>query len=283
MEEGTIIKGINNAKALVDIGAAAMQPITGHGGIPYVTVPEGYTVHDLENLLPSPARKRANVVTSDSESFIWYVKKHGDDEPDHCTIYAEVKSESSTFNLVGIINDHGSDVEDTQWRDHRCLLTPALAVEWKRWLSKDQRQFSQGDFATWLEDNLPDIAIAPGMPTGAEILQMALGFEANRDKRFHSKVNLQSGGTQLTYVDDDTKETKESMKVFERFTLGIPVFDGSKNAYPLDARLKYREKDGKLVFWYELIRPDRVFKCAVADELLHIKTETGFPVIFGTP
>ena len=73
------------------------------------------------------------------------------------------------------------------------------------------------------------------------------------------------------------------MKVFERFTLGIPVFEGSTSAYPIEARLKYREASGKLNFWYELIRPDRVFKTAVMDELNKIKEATGFPIIFGKP
>ncbi len=56
-----------------------------------------------------------------------------------------------------------------------------------------------------------------------------------------------------------------------------------EDAYWLEARLKYREKDGKLTFWYELIRPDRVFKTAVTDELGRIKEATGFPVVSGKP
>ena len=73
------------------------------------------------------------------------------------------------------------------------------------------------------------------------------------------------------------------MEVFKRFTLGIPVFAGRTSAYPIEARLKYREKDGKVTFWFELIRPDRVFKTAVQDELARIKDGTGFPVICGKP
>ena len=59
--------------------------------------------------------------------------------------------------------------------------------------------------------------------------------------------------------------------------------EGSTSAYPLEARLKYRESGGKLSFWYELIRPDRVFKTAVVDDLQKIKDATGFPIVFGTP
>lgn len=271
----------DNIKTLLNAGAAAVQPVIAHGGIPFVAVPEGYAVRDLESLLPTPARKRADVTTTDTDSFIFYTKKHG--SLDNCTIYADIDPEASRFHLVGIINDHGADVDAPQWRDHRCQFQPAQAVEWKRWLGANKKQFSQADFATWLEDNLPDIASVAGMPSGADILQMSLGFEANAEKRLRSKINLQNGGVQFEFVEDEDKDTRTKMQVFERFTLGLPVFDGSSSAYPLEARLKYREREGKVTFWYELIRPDRVFKSAVADELNRIKEATGFPVVSGKP
>lgn len=271
----------DNIKAVLDAGAAAVQPITSHSGIPYVAVPEGYNIHDLESLLPAPARKRADVTTADTDSFIFYTKKHG--SLDNATIYADIDAEASLFHLVAVINDHGSNINAQQWRDHLCQFSPKQALEWKRWLGKNKAHFSQADFATWLEDNLPDVAAVPNMPSGADILQMALGFEANAEKRLRSKISLQNGGVQFEFVEDEDKDTRTKMRVFERFTLGLPVFEGSSNAYPMEARLKYREKDGKVTFWYELIRPDRVFRSAVVDDLVRIKDATGFPVISGKP
>lgn len=271
----------DNLRTALDAGAAAAQPITSHNGIPFVSVPAGYEVHDLEKLLPTPARKHAEVTTTDTDSFIFYTKKHG--SLDRCTIYADINAEATRFNLIGVINDHGADPGAQQWRDHRCVFQPTQALEWKRWLGANKKTFSQTDFAAWLEDNLSDVATVAGMPSGADILQMALAFEANSDKRLRSKVNLQDGGIRLEFVDDANQETRTTMQAFERFTLGLPVFDGSSSAYPLEARLKYRDKDGVLTFWYELIRPDRVFKTAVTEELDRIKTATGFPIVSGKP
>ncbi len=248
-------------------------------GIPYIVLPGDYVKKDLESLLPAPTRKRGTVIVADSDSFIYYAKKHG--SLDECTVYADFDSEASKFMLVAVINDHGADL--AQWRDHRCELIPKLSVEWKRWMLKDKANMPQSDFAVWLEDNLSDVANVAGMPTGTDILSMALGFEANSDKRLRSKINLQSGGFSLEFVDTENEQTRSTMKFFERFTLGIPVFDGSHAAYPVEARLKYRETSGKLVFWYELIRPDRVFKQAVIDEVTLIKEATGFPILSGRP
>ena len=198
---------------------------------------------------------------------------------DDCTIYADVDSDKSHFKLVGVINDHGDD--KPQWRDFRCELTPKLAVEWVRWTGANRKNFTQADFATFIEDNLGDIATVDGFPSGAEMLAMALGFEANSTKRVRSKINLQNGNVQFEFAEDDDEKTKTTMQVFQRFMLGIPVFDGSKDAYPLEARLKYRESSGKLTYWFELIRPDRVFKTAVQTELDAVKAALGFQIIQG--
>lgn len=274
----------NTITELLDLGAARSKfqvviDETDGNGIPFVVVPEGYKVEDIERLMAVPQRKRGAIVTTDSAGFIDYLQKHS--TADVSTIYADIDSEQSRCKLVAVLDDNAS--EFPQWRDHTCTFTPKQAVEWTRWLGKNKEVMSQSDFATWLEDNLPDIASVAGFPTGTEILQMALGFEANSDKKFRSKINLQSGGVQFEYVEDETKDTRTKMIVFERFTIGVPVFDGSANAYPVEARLKYREKSGDVSFWYELIRPDRVFKSAVADELVAIKEGTGLQVISGSP
>ena len=73
------------------------------------------------------------------------------------------------------------------------------------------------------------------------------------------------------------------MRMFERFAIGIPVFQGSASAYPVEARLKFCQVSDSLQFWYELIRPDRIFRLAVDDDLKTIKEATGFPLLYGTP
>ena len=269
----------NFAKTIFDAGmvAAGTNLVD---SIPFVVVPENHRVEDLERLLDKPSRVKAEVIVTEAESFINYVNKHKADT--FSMIYADMDSEKNSLSLIAVIDDNGP-ASNPCWRGHRCIFTPNLSVEWKRWLSRNKQHFSQTDFATWLEDNLPDIAGVEGMPSGADILQMALGFEANAEKRLRSKINLQNGGVQFEFVEDEDKDTRTKMQVFERFTLGLPVFDGSASAYPLEARLKYREKDGKVTFWYELIRPDRVFKTAANDDLGKIKDGTGLPIIFGRP
>lgn len=266
-----------DTQALLAAGAAIGTIRQLEDGRPFVVLPDGYKTADLESLHARPARKRGNVVTTTSGSFCHYTKQHG--SLDACTLYADIDAEKSTFTVLAVINDHASDYP--QWRDHQCRLTTKLSVEWKRWTEKNAKPMTQIEFATWLEDNLGDIT--GDSPSGAQMLQMALAFEANADKRLSSKVALQNGGVNFTFVDDEDKDTKTTMQAFQRFTLALPVFEGSTDAYKVEARLKYRENGGKLSFWYELIRPDRAFRTAVSNTIAEITLATGFPVLYGTP
>jgi uncharacterized protein YfdQ (DUF2303 family) len=281
-ENETMISGIKDA---LDAGVLLAGPqvplLDAAGRMPFAIVPDGCSVENLEHFLPAPTRKHAEVTVTATDSFIAYAKKHG--SLDECVIYAEIDATASRCVLRALMNDHGADA--AKWRDHRCTFAPALAVEWKRWISKDgsKNAMSQTDFATWLEDNQGDVRSVNGSPSGADVLAMALAFEANADKRVKSHVNLQNGGVRFEYVEDETKDTRTAMEVFRRFTLALPVFDGSTDAYPVEARLKYRDNSGKVTFWYELIRPDRAFKTAVQSALDQIKAETGFMLLQGTP
>lgn len=270
---------MENAKEILAAGTALTSPQSTGGSIPFVVVPQGYAVHDIERLMPEPERKRGVVTVSVADSYIAYLHRHA--TSGESMTYAALDAEAGSLAMVCVLNDNSA--ASPRWRDHRCQFTPKLSVEWSRWKAANCKVHDQAEFAKFLEDNAQDVAAVDGMPTGAQMLQMALEFEANADKRFKSKTNLQSGGVRIEFVDDETKDTRKSMQMFERFTIGIPVFDGSKDAYPIEARLKYRVKDGVLVFWFELIRPDRAFKTAANADIAKIESESGVPVIYGTP
>ncbi len=272
----------SNNQALIDLASGMnMQktPSAGENGErPYVVVPTGYRVQDLEYLLPNPTRKHGNIVTTDADSFIKYVM----DEKawTGARIYANLDSETAKLWLVAVLNDHGTY---PQWRDHRCTYEPKLSLEWKRWSDSNRREMNQLAFASFIEDNIGDVVSVNDSPNGTQMLGMALAFERTADKKVASRVNLQSGGVRFEFIDDDNKQTKSAMEAFSRFNIGVPVFYGSDSAYPVEARLKYREKDGKVIFWYELVRADRVFQTAAREVIQRIKDETAVTVLFGTP
>lgn len=268
---------LNENETLINVGCALNVPKTlNNGQIPFFVVPDEYKVVDLEHLLTEPTRKRAAVHVHDANSFCAYFGSHS---TGYSNIYANIDHEAETFVVLAVFDDHGPNAG---WREHTCTLVHNPSVEWKRWNGKCRVTMQQSEFATFLEDNLADVVNADGMPTGSEMLQMAIAFERTADKRLKSKINLQSGGVRFEYADEDNAETRTSMQVSNRFTIGIPVFYGATVAYQIEARLKYRDNSGKLSFWYELIRTDRAFRQAVTDELDGISSKCEREIIHGT-
>jgi len=247
-----------------------------------IAVPEGWKVQDFDNeaLLPRPRRKKATVSLKDADSFIKYIKRHG--SLTACTIWGNVDYLNSKAQFQAVINDHGEKEDEQAWRDHIARFTPQFSPEYQRWMGKNGTVMSQVEFAEFLDNNQADIASPEGYPSSAEMLNMALNFEAKQDYRFKSSVRLQSGGVNMTFVQDDDAGTIEQMKVFDRFAIGIPVYFGC-DAYQINARLRYRHREGKVVFWYELIRPDLVMKAATDTIIEKIKSECGRPFFFGNP
>ena len=169
-----------------------------------------------------------------------------------------------------------------QWRDHTAHYTPPKSEEWRRWFGQNATPMKQAEFAVFLEDNMRDIATADGLPTAAQMLKMALQFEAKQDMRLKSHIRLQSGGVEMNFVQDDDTGTIEKMRIFERFRLGIPVFWNGA-AYAIDARLRYRVRDGAVSFWFELIRPDRVLEDATRTLIDNLLLATEVPLFHGKP
>ena len=270
---------------------AAPQPIIGtldvetllNGKIPAVFVPENYkltVMPELDKHLPKPLRKSGTRVLDDAESFIYYVKEHGTAAT--CRIYLQADFVQGLIKFTATFNDHLTDTSG--WNDFKAIYAPKKSEEWKRWTSKDRDQMSQTEFATWLEDNLSDIAPpepnGKKFPTGSEMLSMAINFEATGDKSFKSQTRIQSGGIEFEFIDRENDATRGKMQAFERFELGLaPLFNGS--GYRMESRLKYRVRDTKLTIWYELIRPDKVLEAATKDLVELIKKETEFPVLMG--
>ncbi len=243
-------------------------------------LPDGWKTESTEQFLPVPLRKKASVTLRDAESFIAYLKRHG--SLASATVWCEADYQKGELAYTGIINDHNAASDGQEWRDHIAKLVPQKSVEWQRWIEKDRKTFTQLEFASFIEDNLGDIAGQEGFPTGTAMLQMATNLEIAQDSSIKSAIRLQSGGVRMEYVDDSNAETVKSMEVFSKFALGLPVF-WAGSAYMLEARLKYRLAAGRLTFWYELNRADKVLEDAAKTLTADIQAKTGFPLFHGKP
>lgn len=282
----TTLEELSNTGNIAETLAREMKkPVefeTGDAGLRSFALPPGWTHEEIddEKRMPKPRRKTARISTNDADSFTDYIKRHG--SLADSTIWCQADYSAGKVKFKAILNDHGEEETSPAWRDHTANFAPEFSEEWKRWNSKNKQPFTQAEFAAFIEENLKDVAALENCPSGGAMLEMALSFEANQDMRFKSAIRLQSGGVQMNFVQSDDDQTIAKMQMFDRFSLGMPVF-GNGDAYQLDARLRYRVRDGKLTFWFELIRQDKVLEAATKTIIEKIRDKTGNPFFFGDP
>lgn len=242
-------------------------------GLPFVIVPDGYSVRTLP-LPDRPRREKGTVKLRDAASFIAYVNRFA--TVDWTLLYAQI----DPARFVAVINDYGPPSPlhgvGANWRDWRVEFVVPASREWATWMKVNREHMSQIGFAEFIEDNLPDIV----SPDGAELLELTLNFEATRNSAFKSAQRLQDGSVNFAWVDEG--KDAGTVRVPKEFVIQIPVFERGA-LYAVTARLKYRINDGKLSIWYELVRPHKVLELAFDEIWKQITDRTGKQILLGTP
>lgn len=278
----------NIAETLADVlpKAQLLTTIDTDGLVPgiaihHYAVPKGAQVvemkSDLEHYLANPRKTKATAMFGDHTSFLNYVAKHA---TEHTVAWCVFNPQVFTLQFMAVIDEHAKGTAG--WRLHRARFDPDMSAEWKVWKAKDGSSMDQLPFAEFLQEHDDDInSSAEGMPTSLQMLQMATEFEANQERKLKSTVRLQGGGVRLSYVADADAGTVESMKIFEKFALGIPIFHGC-SPWGMTARLKYRQREGAVKFYYELVRPDRVYDHAAMELINQVREGLGgVPLLMG--
>jgi len=232
--------------------------------VPCVMVPDGMRLNMLDELMETPRRIEACVDTTTADSFIEYFNAFS--RPSSI-----ITCDIDNAAFVGIIDYHSgglSEWEGADWCRHRVTHTCKTTPEWTEWTKHDGHKMSQVEFALFIERNLDEIV----RPEAAKMLEIALTLKANTKLRFESGHRLTDGQVQIEYREelDSTAGAKGDIKIPETFALGIRVFEGS-DAFEMEARFRYRIKDGQVAMWYDLVRPHKIHRAAVDDVYNKIK------------
>ena len=264
--------------AIADMARSTGDPkIIQHGNIPFAVIPDGAALHSLEPYVfnehaPAPERVKANVAVLDPDSFIEYYTLFHDAN-------SRIFADEQQIRVVGVLDYHGAAEGGPRWCQHRVTLTLRQSEEWKIWVGRNNKQFTQMEFAEFLEQNSIDIT----NPAAASMVDVARDLEGKTEVEFGGGSRTDNGQIRFKY----TETTKASVgsgqvEVPERFTVTIPAFIGGQRV-PMSALLRYRVKEGKLVLWYTLIRPEEVMRAAFLGARSQIATSLSATIINGVP
>jgi len=260
----------NENAVAIQMGAAICAPNL-IGATPVVVLPEGFEPTSLEKYLPNPTRGKGTVTLRDQASFVILVKGLMDEAT---TVYGSYNQPQ----FLAVFNDTTPDA-GPGWQDHRAQYDCPVSVEWNTWKNSSGKRMTQADFAQFIEDNLPDIAIPPA----ADMLEISRSLEAKKQVAFASGIRLSNGQNEITYTEEVTGTAKKGkLQIPETFEIGIAVLEGGVR-YAIEARLRYRIDGGKMQMWYELVRPHKILEDAVSAVWGEIADALGVPVLNGAP
>lgn len=254
------------ADAIADIARASVSPevLHTHGehDVMYVTLPEGAeaSVIDLEKYGTQPRRKNTTSVCHELADLIRYTKRHRIET--QTTLWVDVVGAS----VLSVINDHSA--EDAAWRDHRATHKLRSTEQWKHWTSKHDQLMPQSSFAEHVEDG----ALSIVDPDAATMLEIAESFHANSKVHFKQAQRLRDGNLNLEYTEETTASAgvRGDVQVPQTIGLSLAVFEGQPPVH-VQARLRYRLSEGKLLLGYKIVDVDEVLRAAfdlVEDQLV---------------
>lgn len=264
--------------SVVELARATGEPkIVEHGNIPFAVIPAGAQLQSLEAFVfnehaDHPERVKASVSVLDPESFIEYYTLFHDPN-------SRIFADESSIKVVGVLDYHGALEGGPRWCQHRVTLTLRQSEEWKIWLGRNNKPFTQMEFAEFLEQNAIDIT----NPAPAAMIDVARDLEGKTEVEFGGGARTDNGQIRFKY-SENVKATVSGgqVDVPERFTITIPAFVGGVRV-PMAALLRYRVKEGKLSLWYTLIRPEEVMRQAFLTARGQIAQALTATIINGVP
>lgn len=220
-------------------------------------VPNGATVEmlhpgderDRERAGLAPVRPSGNPYFFDTDSFVRYILKHGNDASE---IYADTQKQL----IVAVLDWHD---EEPGWGVHRATLKFRPDPDWIAWEKIDRRPMSQQEFAEFLEDQRWDIVT----PSAAAVMEACSNLEVTTSAAFSSRTRLSDGTTAFSYSED---QRTGQVKVPQAITLKLYPFSGSE-PYEVHARIRTSIKDQKLTFKVLIDRPHKVVETAMETEI----------------
>jgi len=250
-----------DTKALQEL-AGKPQALPLHDEGTALALPPGWTaeVHfPDDDKREAPRRISREVSAHEIGGFISYVNRFKSEKTAlYCT------SDKSP-SILARLDDHQPSAPSHV--EHMARYGCPVTEEWGRWNAKHKANMDQKEFAEFIEDNIRDVA----EPTGVEFLSAITNFRDTRQVEFNSAQRLSDGMVQFSYVE---KETAQQVRFPTEIKIAVPVFMGLDTLYAVNARVKYRLKEGALTLWYELDRPDLVKREAYEELLTLVETET---------
>ena len=234
------------------------------GGVDITETP-GYTQRREEAWLRARSDRPEFVHRSpallDVDSFVDYLTRNttGDELPAvpyaHGAGQLELWADIDGRRITAILDGYDG------LRKHTATLSLKVSREWAEWLNVDGKLLGQTEFAEFVADHLSTIAA----PDGARLVDICETLTGKTDVQWRSQSLDKSGQRQFTYQEtiDGQAGPKGDLPIPDRLVLAVRPFQGSEQEY-INARFRFRLREGRLMLGVKLEEPERVLEDAFA-------------------
>lgn len=293
-------QGIKEIAALAQEGNARIDhidaPEVREGLVPLAIMPVGngqFAIRSVKALVDeyrtAPERREGTATALTLASFVDLVNRHKDAGS---VVFGDLLDKKPS--LTAVIDYHALDHAPRYGR-HRIKYVFPLSEEWQSWFGSNRAPMSQVAWAEFIENHMRDLVAPtdqevtdgklyfeqqPAVPT--RIISLSRGLEILVEARVKDVRNLQSGEVELAFEETHKDVGGKTLKIPGLFVIAIPIFvDGPPARFLV--RLRYRKTDGKLTWFYDMVRPDLVMREQLCNDLDDVRQRTELPTIEGRP
>lgn len=295
---------IDNVKTIVETAqAAAEAKLIGvtdksvrEDPVIFVAKADGPNKVSLQSLKPfideyrtRPERREGWAKVNTIASLIDLTNRHKDQDS---VIFGDI--DASAPSVFAVFDYHQKDLSP-RYGTHRAVYSFPLSDEWKAWLGKDGALMTQGDWASFIEDHIADLAsptdgecsefervFQTKIATPSELITLSRGLQISVESKVRDFRTLQSGEVEISFEEVHKDGRGEKLVVPGLFVLNIPLFVDAERTRIL-ARLRYRKANSSVVWFYQLYRAKQELRAAMRLEAEKVSAETELPLFEGTP
>lgn len=247
--------------------------------------------HIVEAFRTKPGQKHGRATALTLRSFIDLTNRH---KTADSAVFANTDWKAPSFTAV-IDYHEAKSAGAADNLKHRVHYAFPLSEEWQVWIKFNGEDMEQREFATFLEDRIADLTapndherinlerdFATTIATPAQLIQLSRGLQVNVESIVKNVVNLATGEASILFDEQHIGGDGQPLKVPGLFMLAIsPFFIGEKISIPV--RLRYRKAGQKILWRYQLYRPDLHVTERVRDDLSTVADKTELPTFEGSP
>lgn len=225
---------LNVVREIADTAACNIRHTTDEGRAgQFMALPDGYSIHSLEDLQGAPNRISAERRFRDVVSLAGYLARF--------ELPESVALSRPDENEIRVVIDHHKASDAPAWTSHTAAFRACFTPEYAAWRNIDRKPMGQVAALEFLEERAVDV-VSPGP---ADIMEIIMNFDALKRVTFKQSTRLHSGERQFVYAEEN--EVKGQINLPEVVSLRLSVYEGMEPDV-VKVRIRYRIEDGRLTF-----------------------------------